>query len=199
MNSKQTLKSSGYTAMVQTFAKENFNLKVLCGACLALLFLTLIVIAFLLKQGPQVVALDASGEIARVETKVTDAQILAAVKQYVERRYSWDFTNIESRLRTAELFVDPGLVTSFRKSMLETIKFVREKKVSQRTYPRSASLSVDVKDRSVSLVLDRITEFDSLKAATEMKLKVWFATGDRNSINPWGVYIVKEQETGGSR
>lgn len=199
MNIKQKLSSASYTQLVRSFAKENFNLKILSGACLALLFLALIVVAFLLKQGPTVVALDATGEVADVETKITDVQIKAAVKQYVQRRYSWSYKNIEDRLRKAELFVDPNLASSFRKSMVETIKYVQEKKVTQRMYPRDDETEIDLKNKTVSLVMDRITEFDSLKAATETKLKVWFDTGDRNFVNPWGVYVTKEQESGGSR
>jgi len=199
MNIKQTLSSASYTQLVRSFAKENFNLKILSGACLALLFLSLIVVAFLLKQGPTVVALDASGEVANVETKVTDVQIKAAVKQYVQRRYSWSYKNIEDRLRKAKLYVDPSMALSFRKSMVETIKYVQEKKVTQRMYPRDDETEIDLKNKTVTLVMDRITEFDSLKAATETKLKVWFDTGDRNFVNPWGVYVTKEQETGGSR
>jgi len=199
MNIKQTLSSASYTQMVRSFAKENFNLKILSGACLALLFLSFIVVAFLLKQGPTVIALDASGEVANVETKVTDVQIKAAVKQYVQRRYSWSYKNIEDRLRKAELFVHPSLALSFRKSMVETIKYVQEKKITQRMYPRDDETEIDLKNKAVTLVMDRITEFDSLKAATETKLKVWFDTGDRNFVNPWGVYVTKEQETGGSR
>ena len=199
MNIKKSLSSSGYTKMVQSFAKENFNLKILAGACLAILFMSLIVIAFLLKQGPMVVALDSSGEVATVETKITDVQIKAAVKQYVQRRYSWNYKNITERLQSAEMFVDPGLVSSFRKSMLETIKYVQEKKVSQRMYPRDDEIEIDLKAKTVTLLMDRFTEFDSLKAATESRLKVWFDTGSRNPVNPWGVYVTKEQETGGSR
>lgn len=199
MNIRQKLSSSSYTEMVRSFAKENFNLKILSGACLALLLISLIIVAFLLRQGPMVVALDSSGEVTDIETKVTDAQIKAAVKQYVQRRYSWNYKNISDRLRNAELFVDPILVPSFRKSMIETIKYVQEKNVSQRMYPRDEETEIDLKAKTVTLVMDRFTEFDSLKAATETKLKVWFATGDRNFVNPWGVYVTKEQESGGSR
>ena len=196
MNFKQKLQASSYTSMVQNFAAENFNMKILSGACLALLFLSLIVIAFLLKQGPQVVALDASGAVISIETKVTDAQILTAMKEYIDRRYSWSHVNIDTRLRQAEFFVDSDLLPNFRKSMLETVKFVREKKVTQRVYPRSVTPKVDLKEKSVAFELDRFTEFDSLKAATEMKIKVWFQIGSRTPINPWGVYVVREQETG---
>lgn len=78
--------------------------------------------------------------------------------------------------------------------MLETQKFVREKKVRQRVYPKS--VSVDLKEKRVTVLADRITEFDNLKAATEMRLLLQFTTDDRTIINPWGVYITKETEEG---
>lgn len=199
MSLKQKVLSSSYTQLVQSFARENFNLKVLSGACLTLTFLALLLVAFFVKQGPVVIALDGSGRVAPIETKITDAQIEEAVSEYVQRRYTWQFGNITERLRDAENFVDPNLVASFRKAMLETIKFVKEKKVAQRMFPRTTETKVDLKEKTVTLVMDRITEFDSLKAATETRLTVWFDSGARTRSNPWGIYVVKEQEIGGSR
>ena len=194
---KLNLTAHRYPQMVQAFAKENFNLKVLSGSCLGLLFLSLIVIAYLVKKGPTVIALDNTGEVARVETKVTDLQIQSAVKEYLSHRYSWDEKSIGDELKKAEFFVQPSLVASFQKSMIETIKYVREKKVKQRLYPKR--VDVDLKEKTVSIIADRITEFDNLKAATETKVKLWFDVDDRTVVNPWGVYVTKELETGGAQ
>lgn len=194
---KLNLAAHSYPQMVQTFAKENFNLKVLSGMCLGLLFLCLIVIAYLVKKGPTVIALDNTGEVAHVETKVTDLQIQSAVKEYLSHRYSWNEQTIGDELKKAEFFVQPSLVSSFQKSMLETIKYVREKKVKQRLYPKR--VDVDLKEKTVSVVADRITEFDNLKAATETKVKIWFDVDDRTVVNPWGVFVTKELETGGAQ
>ena len=78
--------------------------------------------------------------------------------------------------------------------MLETEKFVREKKVRQRVYPKT--VTVDLKEKRVDIFADRITEFDNLKAATELKLSLLFAVDDRTIVNPWGIYITKETEEG---
>ena len=194
---KMSLTAHSYPQMVQAFAKENFNLKVLSGSCLGLLFLSLIVIAYLVKRGPTVIALDNTGEVARVETKVTDLQIQSAVKEYLSHRYSWDEKTIGDNLKKAEFFVQPGLTASFKKSMIETIKYVREKKVKQRLYPKR--IDVNLKEKTASIIADRITEFDNLKAATETKVKLWFDVDDRTVVNPWGVYVTKELETGGAQ
>jgi hypothetical protein len=53
---------------------------------------------------------------------------------------------------------------------------------------------VDLKEKKVTVLADRITEFDNLKAATEMRLTFQFSTDDRTVVNPWGVYITKETE-----
>ena len=194
---KMNLTAHSYPQMVQAFAKENFNLKVLSGACLGLVFLSLILVAYLVKRGPTVIALDNTGEVTRIESKVTDLQIQAAMKEYLSHRYSWDEKTIGDELKKAEFFVQGSLISSFQKSMVETIKYVREKKVKQRLYPKR--VDVDLKEKFVTVLADRITEFDGLKAATETKVKLWFDVDDRSVVNPWGVYVIKELESGGSQ
>jgi len=152
----------------------------------------LMLVLFLVKQGPTVIALDNTGSIAKVESKITDIQIESAIKEYISYRYSWDDKTISNEISKAKFFVLPSLVSAFEKSMNETMKYVREKKVRQRVYPKS--VSVDLKDKKVTVLADRITEFDNLKAATEMRLTFQFSTDDRTVVNPWGVYITKETE-----
>lgn len=181
-----------YPKLIEHFAKENFNLKSLLLILLFLLLVNSLVTVYLLKKDVRVIALDANGSVVKVETKITDLQISEAVKEYISTRYTWSYDSVNSQLKKAEFFVHPNLLQSFRKSMLEVQKFVQEKKVSQRVYPKS--IQVDLKNKKVDLTLDRITEFDHLKAATEMKLTLDFSTDDRTPINPWGIYIVKESE-----
>lgn len=194
MNNVKTLKTRSYPEAMREFARQNFNLKILCCALLGLMFLMLILVLYLVKRGPEVIALDGVGEVARIETKITDLQIQAAVREYISFRYNWTKEDIAERLKRAEFFVAPSLVTAFRKSMVEVQKFVAEKKVRQRVYPRT--VEVNLKERKVSVVADRITEFDSLKAATEMRLTLTFEADSRSVVNPWGVFITKESEGG---
>lgn len=194
MNKSVLLKTSEYPNALKEFAKENLNLKFLCGALLILSIFMLILILFLFKKGPSVVAIGSNGEIALVETKVTDLQIQAAINQYLKHRYTWDEKTISRELGMARFFVLPQLVQAFDRSMLETQKYVKDKKVRQRVYPKS--ISVDLKEKRISVVADRITEFDSLKAATEMNIVFNFEIDDRTIVNPWGVYVTKETEEG---
>lgn len=192
MNKKMALQTVPFPKAMRQFAEENLNLKFLSSVLLLLITLMLLLVLFLVKKGPLVVALDSAGEISKIETKVTDLQIANAVKEYISYRYSWDDTTISAQINKAKFFVLPSLVTAFEKSMSETQKFVHDKKVKQRVYPKS--ISVDLKEKSVLVLADRITEFDNLKAATEMRLTLKFSVEDRTVVNPWGVYIVKETE-----
>ncbi len=192
MKDKIKVQLSQYPKAMREFAEENLNIKFLCGALLAITFFMLILVLYLVKRGPTVIALESSGSVAAIETKVTDAQIESAAKEYVRHRYSWDEKTISEELEKAKFFVLPSLAAAFERSMLETMKFVREKKVRQRVYPKS--VTVDLKEKKISILADRITEFDNLKAATALRLSLQFTVDDRTIINPWGVYITKESE-----
>lgn len=192
MKDKISIQLSSYPRAMREFAEENLNIKFLLGALLAVTFLMLILVLYLVKQGPTVIALESSGSVAAIETKVTDAQIESAAKEYIRHRYSWNEQNISEELTKAKFFVLPSLASAFERSMQETMKFVREKKVRQRVYPKS--VTVDLKEKRISILADRITEFDNLKAATELRLLLQFTVDDRTIINPWGVYVTKETE-----
>lgn len=192
MKDKISIQLSSYPRAMREFAEENLNIKFLLGALLAVTFLMLILVLYLIKQGPTVIALESSGSVAAIETKVTDAQIESAAKEYIRHRYSWNEQNISEELAKAKFFVLPSLASAFERSMQETMKFVREKKVRQRVYPKS--VTVDLKEKRISVLADRITEFDNLKAATELRLLLQFTVDDRTVINPWGVYVTKETE-----
>lgn len=183
-----------YPKMIEAFASENFNLKTLLGVLIALLIVNSLVTVYLLKKGPEVIALEASGERGKLDTKISDLQIQAAIKEYISYRYIWSFETAKDQLKKAEFFVEPSLLQAFRKSMIEVQKFVQEKKINQRVYPKA--VSVDLKSQMATITLDRFTEFEQLKAATEMKLILSFSISDRTPINPWGVYITKESESG---
>lgn len=188
----KTLIGNKYPKVVQNFAAENFNLKTLVAALLVFSLALLLLVVYLTKRGPDVIALDAGGEVAKIELKVTDAQISRAAQEYLSFRYGWTPESIAEQLKKSEAFVDPMLIGSFRKSMLEVQKFVREKKVQQRVYP--FNIKVDLKQKKISVLADRITEFDSMAAASKLKVVFDFNLGDRTPVNPWGIYITKESE-----
>ena len=181
-----------YPKLIEEFAKENFNLKTLVGALIALMLVNLSVMAYVLRKGPLVIPLQADGSTARVGPEVTEAQVQAAVREYLATRYTWTDSTVGAQVKKAEFLIAPQLVSAFQKAMTETLKFVRQKKVQQRVYSRS--IEVNFKERTARVWADRITEFDGLKAATEMRLDLNFELQDRTVMNPWGIYISKETE-----
>lgn len=181
-----------YPKMIQQFALENFNLKILCASLLGLLFILTALVVYLVKRGPEVIALDGAGDVAKIELNITDVQIQRAAVEYLSYRYTWKPDNIVAQLKKAEFFIYPSLVASFQKSMVEVQKFVKEKKVQQRVYP--SDVKVNLEEKKVTVLADRISEFETLSAATKMKVTLDFVVGDRTVLNPWGVYISKETE-----
>lgn len=181
-----------YPKMVGEFAKENFNLKVLSAALIMIVIVALTMLLYLIKTGPKVIALAENGQIAKIETKITDLQIDSAIREYLSYRYNWSEQTIATQLQKAQFFVIPSMSSAFQKAMLEVQKFVKEKKVTQRVYPKS--IQIDLKEKKATILADRITEFDNLKAATELKLVLQFSVDDRSVVNPWGIFITKETE-----
>ena len=98
MKDKISVQLSSYPKAMREFAEENLNIKFLCGALLAVTFLMLILVLYLVKRGPTVIALESSGSVAAIETKVTDAQIESAAKEYLRHRYSWHEKSISEDL-----------------------------------------------------------------------------------------------------
>ncbi len=181
-----------YPKMVEEFAKANFNLKVLSAALILIVIVVLAMLLYFVKSGPKVIALAENGQIAKIETKITDLQIDSAIREYLSYRYNWSEQTITSQLQKAQFFVIPSMSSAFQKAMLEVQKFVKEKKVVQRVYPKN--IQIDLKGKKATILADRITEFDNLKAATELKLVLQFSVDDRSVVNPWGIFITKETE-----
>lgn len=192
---KTTLMNSKYPKIVTDLASQNYFLKIFSYSSLGIITLMLLLLIYAVKRGPEVIALEASGEVANIETKVTDLQVQTAAKEYLGYRFSWDSQTVVAQIRKSQAFIQTDLLTSFQKSMLEVQKFVKDKKVVQRVYPQK-NIDVDFKNKVVTIIADRITEFESLKAATVLKLRLHFDFDDRTPMNPWGVYFTKEVEGG---
>jgi hypothetical protein len=189
---KTVLSNVKYPKLVTDLASQNHFLKSFSFSCLGLTSLMALVLVYSIKKGPEVIALDNTGEVARIETDLTDLQVKSAVKEYLSHRYTWDPATVPTQLKKTEAFIYPSLISSFRKSMLELEKFAKDKKVTQRVYPQK--IDVDFRNKVITVFADRITEFENLKAVTTLKLKLSFQIDDRTPLNPWGVYVTKEVE-----
>lgn len=194
---KIKIKQSNYPILVMDLAKQNYYLKVTTFSVIGLMTLMIAVLAYSLKKGPEVIALNPKGSVASISHELYPEHVESAAKEYLQHRYNWDFTSVQSELKKSEAFISSSLVTSFQKSMIEIQKYAKDKKISQRVYPKK--FRVSLKDKTVVVEADRITEFESLKAATVLKTTLTFELDDPTPSNPWGIYFVKEMETGGSQ
>ncbi len=191
---KTALTNSKYPKIVTDLASQNYFLKIISYSSLGIITLMLLLLIYSVKRGPEVIALETSGDVARIETKITDLQIQTAAREYLKYRYTWDSQTVAAQIQKSQAFIQSNLLLSFQKSMLEVQKFVKDKKVVQRVYPQK--IEVDFKNKVITVIADRITEFESLKAATALKVKLNFDLDDRTPMNPWGVYFTKEIEGG---
>ena len=194
---KIKLEKSKYPMLITDLATQNHYLKILSYSLIGVTTLMIVIFAFVLRQGPTVVALDPTGTVATVGQELHVQHVQAAVKEYLSHRYNWNPESVQVELKKSEGFIFPSLINSFQKSMLEIQKYVKDRKVSQRVYPQS--ITVSLKDKTVVVIADRITEFDALKAATILKSKLTFELDSPTPTNPWGIFFVKEVEGGDSQ
>lgn len=183
-----------FPKLVTDLAQQNHYLKILTYSMLGIFTIMLISIILMASRGPQVIALETSGKPAKIGNTITESHVEAAIEEYISYRYNWNNSSIDKQLRLSEGFIYSSLLDSFRRSMVEVKKFVQNKNVTQRVYVQR--IEVDLKKKTVSLIADRINEFDALKAATILKVQFQIDLDSATAINPWGVYVTKETESG---
>lgn len=196
-NIKTKLEKTTYPKMVTDLAMQNQFLKILSYSLVGVTVLLIVLLVYALRKAPEVIALDPNGTIASVSQELHASHVESAVKKYLEYRYSWNPRNIDQQLKQAEYFIYSSLAGSFKSSMQETIKFVKDRSVVQRVYTNK--IEVNLKARTVTVSADRITEFDSLKAATILRTTLNFDVDSPTANNPWGIYFTKETESGDAK
>lgn len=193
MDTKIKMRAAAFPKLVADLAHSNQFLKIFSVSALALSGL-IVVLAFVLgTRQPVVLTLSPSGEaLERKEMPKPEDEIRAAVRAYLERRYKWEPTNVAKRLQEAEAFVLPNAMRAYQSAVANVARFSTEKLVAQRVYPEK--MIVNLEKRTVSIVGDRVTSIQGLKAAGDLRLELSFESGPRTRLNPWGVYIAKEKE-----
>lgn len=184
-----------FPKVVTDLATQNHYLKILTYAMLGIFSIMLIALILMSARGPEVIALETSGKPAKIGNTITESHVASAIEEYMSYRYNWDNSCIDKQIKFSEGFIYPSLLDSFRRSMVEVKKYIQNKNVTQRVYAQK--IEVDLKKKIATLTADRINEFDSLKAATILKVKFQIELDSPTAINPWGVYITKETEGGG--
>ena len=192
---KTTMKLTGtrLPKLLSDLTHSNQFLKFFSIATLGLLALSLILVLVLVNRTPIVLALSPLGErLERTDFPKPEAEIKAAIHCYIDKRYKWQPENVKQRMSEALVFVLPVTQKAFQGAIAQVIKFATEKAVSQRVYPEKMEVNLDRKTVFVSG--NRLTTFQNLKAAGNLRLELSFEYGPRTKGNPWGIYITKERE-----
>jgi hypothetical protein len=174
-------------------AFQNNWLRLGMTLCLTITALSLCTSVVLIRRKPQIVALDQCANVAVLaDAPPLEAEVDKAVRKYAELRYSWGADTQVTHLSRAKSFVAPQSLKSFDKTITDLQTFSKGKNIAQRVYP--SAVNVDTKGNRVQIIGDRFTEIQGLKAATILRVTLTYQTGPRTLENPWGIYVIKEEE-----
>ena len=184
---------SGFPLIWGDLAYQNQSLKRIALTALLVTMLALTTTCVLLKRKPQVLVMDQQANVLPVSSGAPlDAEAEQAARKYLGCRYVWQPENQVKQLSLAKEFIAPSSVKAFEKTANELINYSKSRNVSQRVYP--TALAVDAKESHVQIIADRFTEIQGLKAATLLRVILTYQAGPRTTTNPWGIYILKEEE-----
>jgi hypothetical protein len=160
---------------------------------LAVTALSLCVSVTQLRRKPTIVALDqCANVITSTESPPIEAEAEKAARKYVDLRYIWGPDTQVSHLTRAKALVASQSLKAFEKTISDLFVFSKGKTIAQRVY--LTNVTVDAKENRVHIVGDRFTEIQGLKAATLLRVTLNYQTGLRTLENPWGIYVIKEEE-----
>lgn len=193
-NFKESLNGHKVPKLIGDLMHSNHFLKMFALGALGLSVFAMATTLGLSSKPPLVLTLSVNGQEVKkqIELPKAEDQIEAAIRKYIELRYRWEPTNVQSNLTSATEFIHPTSRKAFQGSISNVIRFSTEKQVTQRAYP--TQVKVNLQDKIVQVLGDRITAIQGMMAAGPLKLELSFESGDRTKENPWGVYISKEKE-----
>ena len=172
---------------------QNQWLRKMVGVSLFGTVIALLLVLAAANRKPLIVTMDTQANVIQpADDPTIESRAEKMVRRYLEFRYAWQPTNLPAQLSFAKNFVAAQSVKAFEKTASDLAAFSNGKGVSQRIYP--ISISVVAKDHHVEVTADRFTEIQGLKAATVLRVNLLYEVGTRTLENPWGVYIVKEEE-----
>ena len=174
MHSNQFLKMSAFSAYL------------ICGLLVTLLFYQSV------KPTP-VLTLAPDGSVYQTAPPPKpEVEIERAIREYMKYRYNWEPKTVSTRINEAQEFILPATKKTFGTSMASVVKFSTEKLVGQKVYPEKIQISLS--KSTATVIGDRITSIQGIKAAGELRVDLTFDSGPRTKNNPWGVYISSEKD-----
>lgn len=193
MNTQIPLKGPLFPKALADLIHSNQFLKLFSVSMLVITGLCLAIILVMISRPPTVLALSPSAQLfEKSQMPKAEDQVREAIRAYIEYRYKWEPSNVIEKLKLAESFIGPQSFKAYQAAMVSVAKFSLEKQVSQRVYP--GPVKVDLEKKTATIVGDRITSIQALRAVGELKLELSFDSGPRTRENPWGIYIAKEKE-----
>ena len=154
------------------------------------------VIAVMANRKPKIIAIgDQKSQVLVMKEprkEILEDELDRTVRNYALTHYSWDYGTIEAAHREAAKYVSEKFQKSFLKSNEEQVRFVKEKKVTQKVYVSDA-VKIDSKALSARIHLDRIYSIDGLTGSSPITLDLRFEYGPRTDENPEGIYIIDEK------
>lgn len=174
-------------------AYQNQMLRAFSMLALLVTIMSISVTFMLVGRKPTIVTLDSQANLIPPTGQVAiELEAEKAARRYLDLRYTWLPSNQSTALTAAKNFVAPQSMKAFEKTVADLVAFSKGKNVGQRVYP--TSVAVDAKDDRIKISADRFTEIQGLKAATYLRVNLIYQTGPRTIANPWGIYVVKEEE-----
>lgn len=166
---------------------------------IGLSFITLALTVALVIAGSRSPTLIAIGEqdtkVLRVKEpneSVLRSELERMVREYTITHYTWNSVTIEAAHAKAARYVADKFRKAFVKANEEQVRFVKEKKVSQRVYIAEAPV-IDPKKLTARVKLDRIYQIEGLMGSVPITLDLAYTYGDRTDENPEGIYITDEK------
>lgn len=193
MNSTQLI--HGYPKVWADLAFQNRYLRLISLIALSLATISASLSASLAHRKPAVIALDRCAQpLPTVESPSPAVEAEAAARRYIAARYGWDSNTLGAGLKDAKPLIAARSTKAFDKTVRDLIDFGKGKTIAQRVYP--TRIAVDVAHQVVKATGDRITEIQGMRVASVLQVALSYETGPRTFENPWGIYIVKEEEQG---
>jgi len=174
-------------------AFQNNWLRKIALTSLVMATLSLSLTIVLMNRKPLIVMMDAQANIVRSGATVpVESEAEKMARRYLDVRYVWQPSSQAAQLALAKRFIASQSLKAFEKTAAELVVFSKGKNVAQRVYP--TAVGVDAKERRIEVTADRFTEIQGLKAATILRVNLFYQIGTRTLENPWGIYIIKEEE-----
>jgi hypothetical protein len=186
-------RAGSFPKMLADLSHSNQFLKMFSVGSLGVSLGLLILVFVAYTRPPVVLALSPKAlPLQRVEMPSPEIEVREAIQAYIGLRYNWDKDSVDRSLDLARSFVASQNLQAFSQGVANVRRFSKEKSVSQRAY--ATAINIDFKRGAASVLGDRISEIQGMRAAGPLNIELAFQSGPRTAENPWGIYIVKESE-----